>query len=316
MTDKHGNLSLYDMSPYYQLFISLLIILGAGILLSIIFLFSGLLFFDLKLDIVENLYTTVDHENIGFLRFLMITQDISLFIIPAIIILTLMKPVEQNRFIDIKLPRGFEVILVIILVFCIFPINGFAGQLNEGMHFPDWLSGVEKWMVEKEDNANHLIDLLIDADTFSIMILNLIMIALLPAIGEELIFRGVFQKIFYRLMKSDHLAVVVTAFLFSAIHFQFFGFIPRFILGLVFGYLFLWSGTLWLPVISHFVNNAVPVIGSYIQGWDKINTLSENSIRDQFMMLPIPIIISLVILLYFRNSYKKRADNNFDQSLI
>ena len=99
------------------------------------------------------------------------------------------------------------------------------------------------------------------------------MLAVLPAIGEELIFRGVFQKIFYDFFKSGHMAIWVTAFLFSALHFQFYGFIPRLILGLVFGYLFFWSGTLWLPVLSHFVNNAVPVIGVYIQGWDNCQSI-------------------------------------------
>jgi uncharacterized protein len=127
------------------------------------------------------------------------------------------------------------------------------------------------------------------------------MLAVIPAIGEELIFRGVFQKIFYDLFKSGHLAIWVTAFAFSALHFQFFGFIPRFILGLVFGYLFYWSGTLWLPVISHFVNNAVPVIGAYIQSKGCFGILSW----EQIIILPLMVIISIFILRYFRNKSKK-----------
>jgi membrane protease YdiL (CAAX protease family) len=169
------------------------------------------------------------------------------------------------------------------------------------MHFPGWLSGMENWMIDKEEKADNLIEMLVESNTFRVMMLNLITIALLPAIAEELIFRGVFQKIFSNIFKSGHVGIWFTAFLFSTIHFQFFGFIPRFILGLVFGYLFFWSGTLWLPVISHFVNNAFPVILAYIQGMEKINAPIETPLWKQALYLPLPIVIIMVILFYFRN---------------
>jgi membrane protease YdiL (CAAX protease family) len=199
-----------------------------------------------------------------------------------------------------------EVILVIILTFCIFPITSFTGELNSGLHLPEWFSEVEKWMIEKEDKAAGLIDLLISSDNFWSMMLNLLVLAVIPAIGEELIFRGVFQKIGYKLFKSVNVSIWITAFIFSTIHFQFFGFIPRFILGLVFGYLFLWSGTLWLPVISHFVNNAVPVIGAYIQGWERFNTYTGLS--KQLPGLLLSIIITLGIMLYFKKNSNREIE--------
>ena len=145
------------------------------------------------------------------------------------------------------------------------------------------------------------------------MSLNLVIIALTPAIAEEFIFRGVFQKIFYGLLRSGHLAVWFTAFLFSTLHFQFFGFIPRFILGLVFGYLFFWSGTLWLPVISHFVNNAFPVVLVYIEGIDKLNAPIDVPLWKQAIGLPLPVILSLVILYYFWNKNKGNENIKKDQ---
>ena len=169
------------------------------------------------------------------------------------------------------------------------------------MHLPYWLSGVEKWMVEKEDHANNIINQVMDSPAFGTMIMNLFIIAILPAVAEEILFRGVLQKILYNLFKSGHAAIWVTAFVFSTIHFQFFGFVPRFILGLVFGYLFFWSGTLWLPVISHFVNNAVPVVMAYIQGMEKFAEPVDMPLWKQIIALPLPIVISLVILFYFRN---------------
>ena len=130
------------------------------------------------------------------------------------------------------------------------------------------------------------------------------MIAILPAIGEEFLFRGVLQKLFCRLFKSDHLAIWLTAFIFSFFHFQFFGFVPRLILGLIFGYLFYWSGTLWLPVVAHFINNAVPTIQAYIEGYDAFSSAPDSSLLQQVIWLPIPLLVSILILSYF---HKKRV---------
>jgi membrane protease YdiL (CAAX protease family) len=275
MDDNLSYNSLYRKAPLYQLFVSLLIVLCAGIFLFIVFLVAGILIFNADSGVLENPSVAVGEKDIAFLRYILISQQISFFIVPAIIILNKLKTGYQTGLMDMKMPRINEVVLVIVLAFCIFPITGFTGELNSTMHLPDWLSGVNQWIIEKEENAARLLDTIMTQDTFWVMILNLLMIAVLPAIGEELIFRGVFQKILSNLFRSGHMAIWVTAFLFSAIHFQFFGFVPRFILGLVFGYLFFWSGTLWLPVISHFVNNAVPVIGAFIYGWDKVMHLRK-----------------------------------------
>jgi membrane protease YdiL (CAAX protease family) len=280
-------------------------------------LLAGTLFFDGDFgNLLGNTIAEVGEKDIKFLRYLLISQQISLFIVPAIIILTLMKPDHQTGLRALIMPRINEVVVVIVLAFCIFPITSFTGELNSWMHLPDWLSGVEQWMTEKEDYATRLIDMLLTPDTFWIMILNVIMIAVIPAIGEEFIFRGVFQKILSNLFKSGHLAIWVTAFVFSILHFQFFGFIPRFILGLVFGYLFFWSGTLWLPVISHFVNNVVPVIGAYILGWEKFNAPLDMPLWKQIIGLPLPIIISLIILIYFRNKSKRDAELAMNKSQL
>lgn len=309
MGDIRNLFSLYGKSPLYQMMVSLLIILGAGILLLIIFVLAGILIFNADISVLQNPSSASGGGDFAFLRYVLIAQDISIFIIPAVIILFLMKPDHQTRIPDLKVPHLKDVALVILLAFFLFPVTSFTGQLNSEMHLPDWLSGVEKWMTEKEDNANSIIDMLIVSRTFLAMMLNLLMIAVLPAIGEELIFRGIFQKIFYKVFRSGHMAVWITAFIFSALHFQFFGFIPRLILGLVFGYIYLWSGTLWLPVISHFVNNAVPVIGSYALGWGIIGTNPDISLLKQMPGLTMPVIIIIAILLYFRNKSKTESVN-------
>jgi len=91
----------------------------------------------------------------------------------------------------------------------------------------------------------------------------MLIVAVVPAVGEELLFRGVLQKIMIAWTKNPHFGVWITAFLFSALHLQFFGFFPRMLLGALFGYLFLWSKSLWLPILGHFINNGTVVLASY-----------------------------------------------------
>jgi hypothetical protein len=315
MNDIRSHFSLSGRSPLIQLIISLIIVLVFGMLLLTLAFLAGALIFGIDPTTVsKNILAETGETNVDFLRYLMIMQDICLFIVPAIIILNLLNPAYGKRPVDLKVPRINEVALVILLAFCIFPVTSFTGELNSGIHLPGWLSEVEKWMAEKEDYANKLMGLLIASDTFLIMLLNLFMIAVLPGIGEELIFRGVFQKILYGFFKSGHPAIWITAIIFSSLHFQFFGLIPRFILGLVFGYLYFWSGTLWLPMIAHFINNAVPVIGEYLKGTENVNSQSDVTAWEQVIGLPLPIIAGSLILWYFRNKSRANSETDLNQS--
>ncbi len=303
MKDNKGRFKLYSEKPVFQFFVSLLIILGVGGILSTILNLVGIFFAGGDFSTLTKPVASFAVRDINLLRYFLIVQDIAVFTIPAIIILKLMNSESAGTFPDFKVPHLKECGLVVVLTFCIFPVTSFTGQINSSMHLPGWLPGIEQWMTNMEKDADSTTDLLIVSKTFGTMMFNLLTFGLTTAVAEELIFRGVFQKIFYNLFRSGHIAIWVTAVLFSAIHFQFFGFIPRFILGLVFGYLFFWSGNLWLPMIAHFVNNSVPVILVYVQGLEKLNTPSDVPLWHQAILLPLPIVIDLSVLFYFRKSY-------------
>ena len=115
-------------------------------------------------------------------------------------------------------------------------------------------------MIASEEQAGKITKLLLGSTAVSDLLINLLVIAIIPAIGEELLFRGVIQKQFIALTESKGAAVVLTSLLFSALHMQFFGFLPRFALGVLLGFLYVWSGSLWLPIMAHFFNNATAVI--------------------------------------------------------
>jgi membrane protease YdiL (CAAX protease family) len=138
------------------------------------------------------------------------------------------------------------------------------------------------------------------------------MIAFLPAIGEELLFRGVILRIFTNWTKNHHWGVWISAILFSALHMQFYGFIPRMLLGVLFGYLLVWSGSMWLPIIAHFINNGVAVVVMFLIDKDLLNPELEEigSTTDSYYLAAISLVLVLVFMFMI-----KRQNNNVNPEL-
>ena len=123
--------------------------------------------------------------------------------------------------------------------------------------------------------------------------------AILPAVGEELLFRGLLQQKLFSCFKNIHISIWITAFLFSALHLQFFGFFPRFLLGALLGYMFYWSGSLWLPIIAHFTNNALALLMSFFISKNMISTDLDQIGIDENMWNTIAISgIAIVMMIY------------------
>ena len=153
-----------------------------------------------------------------------------------------------------------SLLMVVLLLLIAIPFINWMIMVNGDMHLPASMKAMEDWMKNAEEQAASTIKILLGSPSVSGLIINLFVIAIIPAIGEELLFRGVIQKEFSALANNKHVAIVLTAVLFSALHMQFYGFFPRFALGVLLGYIYLWSGTLWLPILAHFINNAGAVI--------------------------------------------------------
>jgi hypothetical protein len=284
-------------------------IIGVGSVLTILLTLAGSAIFGSDIRVLTGSSAYFSGNDVSFLRYILIVQDISLFIIPSIIVIYLLDRQKGIKSVGISMPALKDIGLVVIMTCCLFPISSFTGEINAALHLPSSLSGIEDWMIEKEKTADNLIDSLINSSGTWGLILNLMTIAIIPAVAEELIFRGVLQKIFGKLFRSAHLGIWFTAIVFSAIHLQFFGFLPRLILGLAFGYLYLWSGTLWLPILAHFVNNAFPVVLTYIKGASALDETMDIALWKQALVIPIPLVIIFSIMVYFRNQNKDR-DNN------
>ena len=146
----------------------------------------------------------------------------------------------------------------------IIPGINLLTSLNQQLVFPKVFEGVEAWMKLSEEKMAKLTEQLLNVHTFIALIFNVLLIAMIPALGEELFFRGAVQGIFRQKMDVK-VAIWITAILFSAIHMQFYGFIPRMLLGAFFGYLLFWSENIWLPIVAHFANNAFAIIFYYFK---------------------------------------------------
>ncbi len=157
----------------------------------------------------------------------------------------------------------FSYVLTVLAVISFMGFNSYIIEWNAGMEFPEAWKAIEEWMRSREDIAAGLTEYLTTFDTPGMFVLAFVVIAIIPGIGEELVFRGVFQRKIQDAGVNGHVAVWAGAILFSAIHFQFFGFLPRMFLGALFGYLYWWSGDLKVPMLAHFANNAITLVIVY-----------------------------------------------------
>ncbi len=191
---------------------------------------------------------------------------------------------------------------VIIFMF----VNSAFITWNMNLNFPEFMSGFEQWARAKEDSLAKLTEYLVKTETNTELILAFVVVAILPAIGEELLFRGVIQNIFKGFVKNNHVAIWATAIIFSAIHMQFFGFLPRVILGALFGYIYVISGNLWYPIAAHFVNNGFTIllVFMYQKGLIPVDIEDTESIPLEVVApaLILFIVVSYLFIQYFKKN--------------
>ena len=166
---------------------------------------------------------------------------------------------DTRQFLSFNKPSGAVLIMAALSMLVAIPMINFIGELNGQITLPESLKPIEDVLRAYEEKITQLtMSLLTSGDTLYCLMLNLLVMAVIPALGEEFLFRGVLQS---SLSERNKLwAVWITAVVFSLVHFQFYGFIPRLLLGAYFGYLLIWSRSIWVPVIAHFANNATIVI--------------------------------------------------------
>ncbi len=209
---------------------------------------------------------------------------------------------EQKSLKDLFNPQRLAWIPILITAFVVIifmAVNSVFIEWNAEFNFPDFAKGFENWAREREDTAAELTSFLTNFESSGELLLALFIIAVLPAIGEEIVFRGLIQNEFFRGTKNIHLSIWIAAILFSAIHFQFFGFVPRLLLGALFGYLYYWSGNLTLAILAHFVNNGVSVMALYLHQQCKFTFDIDSPESAPANVVIISALLTAGLLYYF-----------------
>lgn len=232
------------------------------LLLLLLMLFGSTLFSFMGIEISSVLWgTDVSHDdNPDYLRLIQFFSTLGTFLLPALGMAYLCGAEGFKSYFFLKIPDIKYWATVFVSMFVLIPPMALATKLNEQLHLPDWLAPVEKWMMEQEELMNRTTDLLINGGGTAPLLGNLVVIAATAAIAEEFFFRGVLTNLLGRVFRNYHVVIWTSAILFSACHLQFYGFLPRMLLGAYFGYLLYEGEGLWLSVFGHFVNNAVAIL--------------------------------------------------------
>jgi membrane protease YdiL (CAAX protease family) len=187
-------------------------------------------------------------------------SHICTFLVPSLLYWIVIERRNTSAFYLQSRESYLDLMPIFLLTIILMPFTGLVAEWNERMSLPPYLKDLEIWMKESEATLGRLTEYLLSFQSYGELAIALIVIAVIPAIGEEVLFRGILQRKLAEHWANVHLAIWVTAFLFSAIHFQFYGFFPRLFLGAMFGYLYFWTGRLSMAMFAHFVNNGVTVV--------------------------------------------------------
>ena len=241
--------------------------------------------------------------SVAAMRIMAVFQDIFLFIMPSIVTALLITRLPAEFLCLTKKPKLVTGIIACLILLSAMPALNALISWNESISLPAGLENIEQSMRAAENAAQDSVKLLLNGSNPGSLVVAILVVGVLAGFSEELFFRGTLQ----RLLLSNRgikpgLAILISAFIFSFIHFQFYGFFPRFLLGMYFGYLLYITGSLWIPVIVHAFNNSIYIIGTKLATSEgtptDINSIGvENSWEVIFSILITLVLIRVLIKL-------------------
>ena len=298
---------LKSKSPLNQFLLLICICLASLFLLGAVLtlVLAGITGVDIGLLADSTKWNPNDGRIITMIRGMQFIQFLALFVLPSLLCARLFS-FDSKKYLGLKKASDsiYFLLGVAILLFAI-PLANLLGVVNQDINLP---RGIAKWMTEQEENAQRTVRALLSRHTIKDLIINIICIAGFAAVGEELLFRGVAQKLLIRMFKSPLLGILVAAFLFSAMHMQFYGFLPRFLLGILLGYIYWYSGSLWPAIVAHFVYDAFLVTMVYFDP----TMMNDSEQTFKFSNLASTGAISAVIVTALVILMRKKSTTTFE----
>ena len=203
-------------------------------------------------------------------------SSLGAFVVAPFVYLRYVSSSELLRHLSLQWPGAMTLLLCLLIVLSFMGVNAWLIDWNQSWQLPEILSGLEQWMKEREDWAARITEQFMQMPTVWDFLCTLIVVAVIAAVGEEFLFRGILQTHLQALFRSSHASIWTAALLFSFFHLQFYGFVPRLLLGALFGYLYAFSGKLWVPILAHFVNNGSVVLASYMKQEEIVGATTKD----------------------------------------
>lgn len=301
-------LNFREVKPLIKMIVTLLSIIAIGIIVYFIGILVTKLIFSLHLDDVNHaIFGRYENLTDQQVKLIQVFQTLGFFVLPGVFLFWLFSnPVENYFGVTYRIKPVLYVLTIATIVISI-PFINWIIHINDLISFPDFMGSFEQTVNENEAYQEDIIKRLLVVNDFPKLLLAIFMVGVLPAIGEEFIFRGVFQKIFLEASRSSHYAVIITAFIFSFVHGEFHGFIARFLLGIFLGYVMVWGKTIWLPVVGHFIFNTVNIFIYYFINHNGTGlSLGIGNHTTSILVLLLSILItSTLIFLIYRTSRRK-----------
>lgn len=273
-------------SPWMQLGI-LILVFSPQLALLIYSLFAGQ---EVNID-------TSNPKTLGMLKFWQAISSIAFFVLPAFLYAVFCFRGNYGYFLGLKKAQLTNMyILAVLCIIFSFPVVSLLGTLNKAIDLP-------KWMVSMEENNSSQLESFLKVNSTSDLIINIIVIALIPAFCEEMLFRGALQRVIIHLTKNPWAGIIIAAIVFSALHMQFQGFLPRMFMGIVLGALYWYSGSLWPSILAHFVYNAIQVVGvAYMP------ELADSKNSELPALVGIACATAVLAILWY---YRKQSTTTF-----
>lgn len=305
-------------STAYHPFIQLMFLIIMAIVGAFVFTAIGLVIYFLTssggFDVSKLLGSNIANMDIGFIQALQISSSFGMFIAGPIAFAYIIKKKPSQYFYFDNQLRGILLLIVFAIMLFSSPLFEWITVINQKMSLPDMLKSLEIWMKQSEQEAAILTKKLLIMKDYSDLAINILMIAIIPAVGEELFFRGGMQNIFGQLFKNHHVAIWVTAIVFSSIHMQFYGFLPRMFLGALFGYVLVYGQSIWLAILGHFLNNGSAVVMAYVyqkQG-KSLDNLDNVTSFNNYSYLISAIITLILLIIFFKKTKEKTIEIIYD----
>lgn len=245
-----------------------------------------------------------NHSDPAVLRTTIFIQDLFVFILASYFGQYLFFEEPTHDALGLHCPSWMAVLLGVIAITCLSPLTDILTNWNKQMQFPEALSWLFQWMQSSEEQAASIITSMLNTHSWITFITDLLIIGVMAGLSEELLFRGVLQKILIRGFHNPHLGIFVAAFIFSAIHLQFLGFVPRLVLGMLLGYLYYLSGSIWVPVIAHAVNNICALLltpSTMNEHWQWAKEMYNMNFSTATSVIATLITIGSIAILYKRH---------------